>query len=211
MINRNDMELWNDRLDKFYITGRQFRIEKRETALYHGAAKKQLETVNGKSSSSRKFVTCDCSAAIPKIVTLQSTSGGDDPSIWRGRGQTVGKRRGNESPENYRPDLQRQPRKWNHIESPHQDGHPSCTVVFRAQPIHRRREEKPIFIPRTNHPWKLTRFFLKWKLPGYGCWSWFFFFFESNENRDAVRFTIELKSIVNFRSWEFFHDEISKR
>lgn len=64
------MELWNDRLDKFYITGRQFRIEKRETALYHGAAKKQLETVNGKSSSSRKFVTCDCSAAIPKIVTL---------------------------------------------------------------------------------------------------------------------------------------------
>lgn len=125
-----------------------------------------------------------------------------------GRGQTVGKRRGNEPPENYRPDLQRQPRKWSHIASPHQDGYPSCTM-FRvpADTSKREREKKPIFILRSNHPWKLSRFFLKWKLSGYGCWSWSFF--TSRAKIVAFHFAMyevkldEFSKLENFRRLRF--------
>lgn len=72
----------------------------------------------------------------------------------------------------------------------------------------REREKKPIFIPRSNHPWKLSRFFLKWKLSGYGYWSWSFFTSRAKivafQFRDVwSEISDEFSKLENFRRLRF--------
>lgn len=155
-----------------FIPGRQFRIEKRETALDHRAAKKQLETASSDRVNEESYPRLQRRDSQNCYVII-------DFRWRRSIHLALAKRSENVEATSHQKiivpiysdslangAILRVPTKMAARRAP-------CSVHSRYIE-EREREKKPIFIPRSNRPWKLSRLFLKWKLPGYGCWSWSF-------------------------------------